>query len=101
MERLTKINQLKAAFRNQLILAPLTKGGNSPFRRLCSDFGCMVQYSEMAYAREVMKGSRKELNLLKPSPYDNFFGAQIAANKAEEAAYAVRKAASLGAKFVE
>lgn len=41
--------------KDQLILAPLTKGGNLPFRRLCVQFGAEVTMSEMAYARMLMK----------------------------------------------
>jgi hypothetical protein len=36
---------------NQLILAPLTRGGNLAFRRLCSDYGMEVSFSEMVCQR--------------------------------------------------
>ena len=53
-----------AAFRDELkgelILAPLTKGGNLPFRRLCADFGARVTVSEMAFARFLLKGNPVE-----------------------------------------
>lgn len=39
----------------KLVLAPLTRGGNLPFRRLCCDFGCEVTMSEMAFARQLLK----------------------------------------------
>lgn len=47
--------QLADRLRGKLILAPLTKGGNLPFRRLCVDFGCEVTMSEMAFARMLVK----------------------------------------------
>lgn len=45
--------ELLGALRGKLILAPLTRGGNLPFRRLCADFGAEVLVSEMVFARQV------------------------------------------------
>lgn len=47
--------QLTDRLKDQLILAPLTKGGNLPFRRLCVDFGAEVTMSEMAFARMLVR----------------------------------------------
>ena len=46
---------LVSRLRGQLILAPLTKGGNLPFRRLCVDFGAQATMSEMVFARKLIK----------------------------------------------
>ncbi len=48
---------LSALLQGQMILAPLTKGGNLPFRRLCADFGCEVSVGEMIFARGWAKHS--------------------------------------------
>ena len=47
------------------ILAPLTKGGNLPFRRLCADFGAEATMSEMSFARHLLRGAPQEKALLK------------------------------------
>ena len=48
---------IQSSLTGKMILAPLTKGGNLPFRRLCADFGMEVSLSEMVYARSLLKGS--------------------------------------------
>ncbi len=83
------------------ILAPLTKGGNLPFRRLCIDFGAEVTMSEMAYARQVNRRSRSELALLHKHESEGCFGVQIAAGKGEEAVKAGLAAVERGAAFVD
>ncbi len=84
-----------------LILAPLTKGGNLPFRRLCVDFGAVVTMSEMAFAGPLVRGIRKELALLRKGPTEPCFGVQLAASKPEMAAEAARLAVERGASFVD
>ena len=43
--------------RPQVVLAPLTRGGHLPFRRLCADFGADVLWGEMAFAREMLRSA--------------------------------------------
>lgn len=83
------------------ILAPLTKGGNLPFRRLCVDFGAHVTMSEMAYARQVTKRSKSELALLRKHACEPVFGVQIAARAAQEAIAAAQAAIERGAAFID
>lgn len=83
------------------ILAPLTKGGNLPFRRLCLDFGAKVTMSEMAYARQVNRKSRSELALLRKHADEGCFGVQLAAGKPEEAVRAAQEAVARGASFID
>lgn len=83
------------------ILAPLTKGGNLPFRRLCVEFGAPITMSEMAYARQVVRGSRPERALLRKHASETCFGVQIAASKPEDAVAAGKIAVENGAAFVD
>jgi tRNA-dihydrouridine synthase len=56
------------------ILAPLTRGGNLPFRRLCADFGAEATMSEMSFARHLLRGAPQEKALLKRAPNEACFG---------------------------
>jgi len=75
----------------QMILAPLTKGGNLPFRRLCADFGMEVSLSEMVYARSLLRGSPVEQARLRRWEGEQIFGVQIATNGVTEGLEAIRK----------
>src|SRR5687768_6631367 len=88
-------------FRGKVFLAPLTKGGNLPFRRLCLAHGCTVTMGEMAYAYQVVRRSKSELALLRKHPDESCFGAQIAASKPADAIAAVNAAAERGAAWVD
>ncbi len=92
---------LPAHWPSKVWLAPLTKGGNLPFRRLCVDFGAVVTMSEMAYARQVKKRSRAEMALLRRHASEKVFGVQIAAGKVEDAVEATKIAVDQGADFVD
>ncbi len=88
-------------FRGQVFLAPLTKGGNLPFRRLCLAHGCSVTMGEMAYAYQVVRRSKSELALLRKHVDERCFGAQIAASKPADAIAAGLAAAERGASWVD
>jgi tRNA-dihydrouridine synthase 3 len=88
-------------FEDAVVLAPLTVGGNLPFRRLCSEFGADVTVGEMAVARKLLGGSPSEYALLKSHPDERFFGVQLADRKPESLAEAARIAESRGARFVD
>jgi tRNA-dihydrouridine synthase 3 len=88
-------------FRGRVFLAPLTKGGNLPFRRLCLQHGCTVTMGEMAYAYQVVKRSKSELALLRKHPDETCFGAQIAASRAPDAIAAGLAAVERGASWVD
>ena len=88
-------------FRGRVLLAPLTKGGNLPFRRLCVAFGCATTMSEMAYAFQVVRKRSTELALLRKHAEEPCFGVQLAAGKAEPAIAAGLAAVERGAAFVD
>lgn len=88
-------------FRGRVFLAPLTKGGNLPFRRLCLAHGCEVTMGEMAYGYQVVKRSKSELALLRKHPDETCFGAQIAASRPGDAIAAGNAAVERGAAWVD
>lgn len=83
------------------ILAPLTRGGNLPFRRLCVSLGARVTVSEMAYSRQVIRGSGTEMALLRKHADETCFGVQLATSKPDDAVRAGAIAVERGAMFVD
>jgi tRNA-dihydrouridine synthase 3 len=88
-------------FEGATLLAPLTKGGNLPFRRLCVELGARVTVSEMAVARDVVRGKRQEMALLRRAPDEPCFGVQLADRHPEQLGEATRIAVERGADFVD
>ncbi|MFO1076996.1 MAG: tRNA-dihydrouridine synthase family protein [Planctomycetota bacterium] len=88
-------------FRGLVLLAPLTKGGNLPFRRLCVAQGCAVTMSEMAYAYQVVRRSKSELALLRKHADEGCFGVQIASSRPADAIAAGQAAVERGAAWVD
>lgn len=88
-------------FHGQVLLAPLTKGGNLPFRRLCVTFGASITMSEMAYAYQVVRRTKTEMALLRKHASESCFGVQIAAAKADVAIAAAQTAIERGASFID
>ena len=88
-------------FQDAVVMAPLTKGGNLPFRRLCLSLGATITMSEMAYARQVKRGSKSEMALLRKHPDEACYGVQLAANQPDETVVAAQKAVERGAAWVD
>jgi tRNA-dihydrouridine synthase 3 len=88
-------------FDGKLVLAPLTFGGNLPFRRLCVELGAEVTVGEMAVVRRLLAGRRGEFALLRSHPEERFFGVQLADRSPETLVEGARLAVSRGARFVD
>jgi tRNA-dihydrouridine synthase 3 len=92
---------MTSPFEGKLWLAPLTVGGNLPYRRLCVEYGAEVTVGEMAVVRRLLKNSGAEFALLRSHPSEPFFGAQLADKKLETLAEGARIAEARGARFVD
>ncbi len=88
-------------FHGKLVLAPMTKGSNVPFRRLCRELGCDVTVGEMALAYNVIARKRGELALLRTHPLDHPFGAQLADRNPDSLGQAAAIAEEMGSDFVD
>ena len=86
---------------NSLVLAPMSKGSNLPFRRLCVEFGADITVSEMLFASALAKGNRKDLALLRRSPQERFFGVQVLTNNPQELREVLPIIANSGADFID
>jgi tRNA-dihydrouridine synthase 3 len=95
-----KVQAFREAIKGELILAPLTKGNNLPFRRLCADYNASVLYSEMAFARNLCKGEPRERALMRRAANEPTFGVQIATKTIDEGVRAGMEIATNGADFV-
>jgi tRNA-dihydrouridine synthase 3 len=92
---------MSSPFAAKLWLAPLTVGGNLPFRRLCLEQGAEVTVGEMAVVYRLLKERNREFALLRSHPDEPFFGAQLAERKPAALAEGARLAESRGARFVD
>jgi tRNA-dihydrouridine synthase 3 len=93
------------AFLQQLhsavVMAPMTKGSNLPYRRLCVELGARITVSEMTLARRLKQKRGGEFALIRRFPAEPCFGVQLATNKPDEAAWAAALVEARGADFVD
>ena len=81
-----------------VVMAPMTKGSNLPYRRLCVELGARVTLWEMALARRLRQKRRCEFALIRRAPAEPCFGVQLAGNRGEEMAWRPRSPRS-GRRF--
>jgi tRNA-dihydrouridine synthase 3 len=84
-----------------LVMAPMTKGSNLPYRRLCAELGARVLMSEMTVARRLKQKRRGEFALIRRAPDEPFFGVQLAGTDPEEMGWAAALVESRGADLVD
>mmetsp|Transcript_30965 Transcript_30965/g.100877 ORF Transcript_30965/g.100877 Transcript_30965/m.100877 type:complete len:436 (+) Transcript_30965:3-1310(+) len=85
----------------KLVLAPLTKGGNLPYRRLVCDFGAEVTMGEMSFSRFLLKGDRVERTRLRIASEEQMYGFQFATNTISEGVRTSQMALEAGASWVD
>lgn len=91
----------RTLFAKTLVLAPMTKGSNLPYRRLCRELGADVTVGEMALAKHLAQKRRGELALLRTHPTDHPFGAQLADRHDATLEVGAKMAVERGADFVD
>lgn len=92
---------LREALSGAVVMAPMTKGSNLPYRRLCVELGARVTVSEMTLARRLKQKRRGEYALIRRFPGEPCFGVQLAGTNPEEMAWAAALVEARGADFVD
>lgn len=92
---------LREVLTGAVVMGPMTKGSNLPYRRLCMGLGARVLVSEMVVARRLKQKRKSEFALIRRAPNEPVFAVQLAGNKPDEMAWAAALAESRGADFVD
>jgi tRNA-dihydrouridine synthase 3 len=92
---------LRETLSGAVVMGPMTKGSNLPYRRLCVALGARVTVSEMTVARRLKQKRRGEFALIRRAPDEPFFGVQLAGTSPDEMAWAAALVEARGADFVD
>lgn len=84
-----------------LVMGPMTKGSNLPYRRLCVELGARITVSEMTVARRLKQKRKSEFALIRRFDDEPCFGVQLAGTNADELAWAAALVEARGARFVD
>lgn len=84
-----------------LVMAPMTKGSNLPYRRLCQELGAHVTMSEMVAVRRLKQRSRGEFALIQRATDERCFGVQLAEKGPDDLAWAATLVEERGADVVD
>lgn len=92
---------LRETLTGAVVMAPMTKGSNLPYRRLAVELGARVLVSEMAVARRLKQKRKGEFALIRKFAGEPCFGVQLAGTNPEEMAWAAALVEARGADFVD
>lgn len=92
---------LREVLTGAVVMGPMTKGSNLPYRRLAVELGARVLVSEMAVARRLKQKRKSEFALIRRFPGEPCFGVQLAGTNPDEMAWAAALAEARGADFVD
>ena len=92
---------LREVLTGAVVMAPMTKGSNLPYRRLCVELGARVTISEMTVARRLKQRRKGEFALIRKFEGEPFFGVQLAGTNPEEIGWAAALVESRGANLVD
>jgi tRNA-dihydrouridine synthase 3 len=92
---------LRDVLTGSVVMAPMTKGSNLPYRRLCVELGARVTISEMTVARRLKQRRKAEFALIRKFEGEPFFGVQLAGTNPEEIGWAAALVESRGADLVD
>ncbi len=92
---------LRDALAGALVMGPMTKGSNLPYRKLCVELGARVTMSEMTVARRLKQKRQGEFALIRRFAGEPFFGVQLAGTNPEELAWAAALVEARGADLVD
>ncbi len=96
-----RIMSLREVLTGALVMAPMTKGSNLPYRRLCVELGARVTISEMTVARRLKQRRQSEFALIRRFEGEPFFGVQLAGTNPEEIGWAAGLVESRGVDLVD
>ena len=92
---------LRERLTGAVVMAPMTKGSNLPYRRLAVELGAGVLVSEMAVARRLKQKRKGEFALIRRFDGEPCFGVQLAGTNPDEMAWAAALVEARGADFVD
>ena len=92
---------LRERLAGAVVMAPMTKGSNLPYRRLCIELGAKVLISEMVVARRLKQRRQGEYALIRRAPDEPCFAVQLCGNQPDEMAWAAALVESRGADFID